>query len=95
MEGYLRWALSAQSERGLVAYQQLNCGSCHGQKGDAPTSDSYPIIARQNPTYTYNQLLQIRDGQRSNGSSLFMKEAIQEMSDDQARDIAEFLASAQ
>jgi cytochrome c553 len=65
------------------------CIVCHGKQGNAGSEGYYPRIAGKPAGYLYNQLVNIRDGQRK---FPVMAALIENMSDDYLRELAQFFA---
>ncbi|MEZ4741953.1 MAG: c-type cytochrome [Bdellovibrionota bacterium] len=84
-------ASNSLESQGSKLYINYQCISCHGKNGDNPILKDYPIIARQNTEYLFNQMMHIRDGVRTNGGSSYMKEAMGKPSNDELRAIATYL----
>jgi cytochrome c len=82
----------AESERGGALYKQRSCDSCHGEFGSQPIAPEYPILAGQSATYLLRQMIDIRDGHRTNGQSATMREQVQEVSDTEFAAIADWLS---
>jgi len=77
---------------GAQLYATKACIGCHGPEGNAliPT---YPSIAGQNEAYLYNQMRDIKDGNRSNGQSIAMKGIMAGVSEEEMRTLAAWLAA--
>jgi cytochrome c len=73
-------------------YMASNCQTCHGENGSHPISPDYPVIAGQNARYLLRQMIDIRDGHRTNGLTATMRPAVAEVTDDEFAAIAEWLA---
>lgn len=58
---------------GAALYAEKTCIACHGKEGKKPLIASYPKLAGQNAAYIEQQMRDIRDGTRTNGSSAAMK----------------------
>lgn len=65
------------------------CVACHGANGNS-TNPDYPSLAAQTPLYTYYQLLQFREGRRSNAQ---MNSFAEKLSDDDMQDIGAYFAA--
>jgi cytochrome c len=83
----------ATAQDGAALYQAKNCHTCHGAAGAYPIAPGYPIIAGQNAEYLLRQMIDIRDGRRANGLSATMKAVVGEVSDEEFRQIAQWLAT--
>lgn len=93
---WLAWAsgaaLGAQPE-GAVLFKTQGCPACHGEDGSHPVIPDYPVVAGQNAPYLLRQMLDIRDGRRTNGLSQTMRAAVANVTDDQFAAIAAWLAA--
>ncbi|MBY0371147.1 c-type cytochrome [bacterium] len=83
---------SEEVRLGRELYEARGCQACHGAAGRHPIFEEYPEISGQRETYTYQQIIQIRDGLRTNGASHHMRSAIQSVTDSEAQAIAAYLA---
>lgn len=89
-------AASAQEQAaldGAQLYMTKACLSCHGPDGRTPILPLYPKVAGQNAAYLYNQLRDIKAGARTNGQSVVMMGIMANVSDDEMRAIADWLAT--
>lgn len=66
------------------------CYSCHGKQGQATSSGYYPRIAGKPAGYLFNQLMNFRDGRRSNQSMTYL---LDQQSDTYLQEMADFFAS--
>lgn len=85
-------ALAGPGDEGRALYKAKLCDTCHGAGGSWPVSPDYPRIAGQNERYLLRQMLDIRDGRRTNGQSETMQAAVAGVSDEELALIAEWLA---
>jgi cytochrome c553 len=67
------------------------CMTCHGKQGRAASDGYYPRIAGKPAGYLYNQLLNFRDGRRTQYAQ--MTYMVQYLSDDYLREMAEYFSS--
>jgi len=86
-------SLSAEALDGEALYKKHRCTICHGVDGRSPTREGYPAVAGQNRLYLVNQILDIRDGIRTNGRSNLMRPLIKTLRREEIQAIAEFLSS--
>jgi cytochrome c len=77
---------------GAALYKARTCDSCHGENGGRPVMPDYPNLAGQNARYLLRQMIDIRDGHRSNGLSATMRAAVTEVTDEEFAAIAEWLS---
>jgi cytochrome c len=89
----LACASQAAAGDGATLYKAKSCHTCHGEAGAYPIAPGYPIIAGQNAEYLLRQMMDIRDGRRDNGLSSTMKAVVGEVSDEEFRLIAQWLAT--
>lgn len=83
---------SEKLAKGKKLYKKKACLSCHGKGGNNPQDESYPLIGGQPVKYLQQQITDIRDGHRDNGSTAIMSASIQTVSDEEAYLIAFFLS---
>lgn len=82
----------ASAGDGGQLYKERACDSCHGEFGSQPIAPEYPLLAGQSATYLLRQMIDIRDGQRTNGQSATMREQVMEVTDEEFATIAEWLS---
>jgi cytochrome c553 len=80
-------AFAADATAGEV--KAKTCVACHGANGNSSSVD-YPSLAAQPPLYIYYQLLQFREGRRSN---VQMNSFAEKLSDDDMQDIAAYFSA--
>jgi cytochrome c len=88
----LAWCTQLPAQDGGAIYMASNCQTCHGENGSHPISPDYPVIAGQNARYLLRQMIDIRDGHRTNGLTGTMRPVVAEVTDDEFAAIAEWLA---
>jgi len=74
-------------------YKERTCIACHGVEGREPVMADYPKIAGQKAPYMLAQMKNIKNGIRSNDSSVAMKNVMHLISEEEMVIIAEWLAS--
>lgn len=79
------------SARGAALYEQNGCGGCHGLRG-VPDNRRIPVLAGQRAPYAYKTLLDYRNQRLSDGPGEVMVGMAQALSDQQAADLATWLA---
>ena len=83
---------------GAAKKKKKTCIACHGKEGKKPLTPAYPKLAGQNAAYLEQQMLDIKKGIRTNGSSAAMKgvmvnaEGDQLVSDSDIKEIAQYLS---
>ncbi|HID46998.1 MAG TPA: c-type cytochrome [Chromatiaceae bacterium] len=77
---------------GAGLYRERTCIACHGADGREPVMSDYPKIAGQKAPYLLAQMKKIKDGTRSNDSSIAMKNVMHLISEDEMAVVAEWLA---
>lgn len=77
---------------GAKLYAEKTCGACHGKDGKKTLMPDYPKIAGQNAKYIEKQMLDIKNGVRTNGNSAAMKGVMVIVSDAEIKDIAEYVS---
>lgn len=73
-------------------YQAHACASCHGKNGLQPISPDYPMLGGQNARYLLRQMIDIRDGARTNALAATMRTAVSQVSDEHFAIIADWLS---
>lgn len=68
------------------------CAACHGPRGEGNAAAGYPVVGGQWAQYLIDQLEQFRSGDRGNDSNETMRALAEEMSDDDIRAVAEYMA---
>jgi cytochrome c553 len=81
-----------QPQNGGALYQAHACDSCHGKNGLQPISPDYPMLGGQNARYLLRQMIDIRDGNRTNALAATMRAAVTQVSDEDFAVIAEWLS---
>jgi cytochrome c len=77
---------------GAALFKAKACDSCHGENGAHPITADYPVLAGQNASYLLRQMIDIRDGKRTNGLASNMKAVVGEVTDEELAAIAAWLA---
>lgn len=83
---------TAAAADGAALYKAKACASCHGPDGDTPIMPIYPKLRGQNVDYAVNQMKDIKSGKRNNGMTAAMKPMVMQISEDEMKAIAEWLA---
>jgi len=83
---------SAFAGDGAKLYVEKTCTACHGKDGKKTLMPDYPKIAGQNVKYIEKQMLDIKNGVRTNGNSAAMKGVMVIVSDEEIKDIALFVS---
>lgn len=68
------------------------CIACHGPRGQGNPAADYPIVGGQWPAYLRSQLEAYRSGDRANDPNGMMRGVAEEMSDEEIRAVAEYMA---
>ncbi|MDQ7020036.1 MAG: c-type cytochrome [Robiginitomaculum sp.] len=85
-------ALSADRiAAGEAAYKKGRCRTCHGVGGNKPLK-GYPRLAGQKSAYLVAQMIDIRDGARTNGRSRMMLPFVKRLSDEEIGALADYLS---
>lgn len=71
------------------------CAACHGPTGAGNPAANFPAINGQHATYTKNQLLAFRKGQRANDAGKMMQNIAAGMTDAEIEAVAEYIAGLQ
>ncbi len=67
------------------------CGACHAADGNSGIA-MYPKLSGQHPEYLLKQTLDIKAGTRSNGASGAMKPMVQNLSENDIRNVSAYYA---
>ena len=83
---------------GKALYEKFHCDSCHGVLADGPIVGNFffyssPTLNGQQEDYLYNQLRDIRDGRRKNGRVAKHLERGANITDQEFRAIAKYIAT--
>ncbi|MDO4433349.1 MAG: c-type cytochrome [Alysiella sp.] len=70
------------------------CAACHALDGNSGIA-MYPKLSAQNPAYIFKQTMDIKTGERNTGSSAAMKPMVQDLSDEDIRNVAAYYAKQQ
>lgn len=68
------------------------CMACHGPSGSGIGGAGFPALAGQYATYTANQLLMFRRGERSNDRNAMMQEIAKRMTEEEIKAVSEYVA---
>lgn len=77
---------------GKNLYMAKACATCHGPDANTPIMPSYPLLAGQNSQYLYDQMKAIKDGTRANGQSAVMKGIMANVSEEEMKILADWIA---
>jgi cytochrome c len=77
---------------GAALYLEKTCIACHGKDAKKPLTLAYPRLAGQNAAYAEAQMLDIKNGVRTNGSSAAMKGVMHLVSDEEIKELAQYLS---
>ncbi len=78
---------------GAALYQAKACLGCHGVDAKTPPLPIYPKLAGQNADYAFNQMKAIKSGTRNSGQSAVMMGIMVMVSEDEMREIADWLST--
>lgn len=81
-----------EQSQGMALFSEKFCASCHGPAGKSPISSDYPVLAGQNRNYLIQQFNDIKSGIRNNGGAQTMSSLVQDVSDREIAQIADYLA---
>ncbi len=82
-----------QALDGAMLFKTKTCFACHGQDAKTPLLPIYPKLAGQSPDYAYAQMLDIKNGVRTNGQTAAMRGVMHLVSDEELRAIANWLGT--
>ena len=83
----------ARALDGATLFKTKTCVACHGKDAKTPILPIYPKLAGQNPDYAYAQMLDIKNGVRTNGQTAAMRGVMHLVSDEELRAIADWLGT--
>jgi len=79
---------------GKALYADKGCVACHGEDAKTPLQEGFPKLAGLASDYIVNQIKDIKAGARTNGQSVdSMKPIVEDLSEADAKAIADYLAS--
>jgi cytochrome c553 len=81
--------VSARRVPDTIAQRAQACTVCHGKEGRATNTGYFPRIAGKPAAYLYNQLINVRDGRRTQAA---MAHLVDVLSDAYLREIADYFA---
>ncbi len=84
---------AAEESAGALLYKTKTCATCHGNDGLTPILPSYPVIARQSEPYALQQMLDIKNGVRTNAQSIAMKGITHLVTDEELAVLAAYIAN--
>lgn len=77
---------------GAKLYVEKTCNACHGPQGNKTILPDYPKIAGQNQKYIERQMLDIKNGVRTNGNSAAMAGVMHLVSDAEIKILADYIS---
>ncbi len=77
---------------GAKLFQERTCWSCHGKDAKTPLLPDYPKLAGQNAKYAERQMLDIKNGVRTNGNTAAMRGVMGIVSDAEIKEISEYIS---
>lgn len=75
--------------RDTIAERVIACAACHGKEGRATSDGYFPRIAGKPAGYLYNQLVNFRNGRRTNATMTYM---VNHLSDGYLHEMAGYFA---
>lgn len=78
---------------GAALFKSKGCTTCHGADAKTTLQPSYPKLAGQNADYLAQQIMDIRDGKRTNGKTALMKPMVANLTDEEIKAIADWLTT--
>ena len=76
-------------ERGVYG-----CKNCHGDNGKGKSAENhlFPVLAGQNKDYLVKQLMDLKEGRRTNDPAGMMADIAKGLSEEEIDNLAEYLA---
>ena len=85
---------AAAAPDGKALFTDKGCVACHGADAKTPLQKDYPKLAGQNADYVFQQLKDIKSGQRDNGLVPdTMKPVVADLSEPELRALADYIGS--
>jgi cytochrome c len=84
---------NAYAADGAALYASKGCPACHGADAKTPMTPAYPKLAGQSAGYLAQQVMDIRDGKRTNGQTAMMKPMTTGLSNEDIKAIADWLSA--
>ncbi|BDS07820.1 hypothetical protein NT6N_28600 [Oceaniferula spumae] len=78
--------------KGKELYKAKNCATCHGPDGNTPLAPMYPKLGGKDAAYLLKQMQDIKSGARNTPLSPMMKPFITQVTDEEMKDIAAWIA---
>jgi len=78
---------------GAALFTAKGCTGCHGVGGVKPIMPAYPKVAGQGKEYIIQQMTDIKSGARNNGQTAAMKGIMASVSEDEIKELAEYLSA--
>lgn len=77
-----------------ISYMALACINCHGERGKGlePQISAFPVIGGQHKDYIRQQLVNFRDGKRTNSPNNIMNRITESLTDAQIESLAEYVS---
>jgi cytochrome c553 len=81
--------------RGDISRLVVACNNCHGSRGYGltPNTSAFPILSGQQKGYISRQLVNFREGYRTNSPSNVMNKIAQKLTDAEIEALAEYVAA--
>ena len=81
------------AKKGEQLYIKKVCHTCHGKDAQTPLLPGYPKLAGQDEKYLMRQIIDIRDGKRTNDMTGTMKSFTKGLTEEEIADIAAWISS--
>lgn len=81
-------------DEGKKLFTAKLCASCHGADADKPLQPGYAKLKGQNPQYLIDQLKAFKDGTRTNGQAATMTAIMANVSEEEIKVLAEWIAGS-
>jgi cytochrome c553 len=78
-------------EEGVIGTAAPACGGCHGEDGSG--SDKFPRLNGQNPAYVASQLLNFKNGARTNDPKAVMQAVAKRLNEEEISAVAEYMST--
>lgn len=84
--------IEEQIRAGEKLYTEKKCDVCHGDRGNHPAGQDYPVLKGQSYAYLSNQIRDIVQGRRNNGLTVIMKTQIGDLNEQEIQALARYLS---
>lgn len=77
---------------GFKLFQEKLCSTCHGIDSNRPISPLYPKLGGQTKEYLLAQMIDFKEGERTNGQAAVMKPLMEALTKEEMKTLAKWIA---